>query len=190
MKRVTRLAAALLWCLSLLPGGASAQTGDRLTDKDVKALIEAVDNGRDRFEDQLDGKLKDTILRGPNGEVNVARFLDDLQENTHRLKERFTAEYTASAEVATVLRQATPVDAFMKEKPGIKGSSEWDHLASSLSRLAAVYGTKFPLEGNVRYAASATVKRRRPLPPSRIRPASSRTRSMANSCSRNPRRTR
>jgi hypothetical protein len=148
MKRLTRPIAALLWCLPMLAGGASAQTGERLTDKDVKTLIEAVDNGRDRFEDQLDGKLKDTILRGPNGEVNVARFLDDLQENTGRLKDRFTNEYAASAEVATVLRQSTPIHAFMKGKPGIKGGSEWDHLAANLSRLAAVYGTKFPLEGD------------------------------------------
>src|SRR3954454_654047 len=148
MKNVARLTAALLGCLSVFAGAASAQTVERLTDKDVKGLIEAVDNGRDRFEDQLDGKLKDTILRGPNGEVNVARFLDDLQENTHRLKERFTTEYAASAEVATVLRQSTPIDAFMKQKPGIKGSSEWDHLASSLRRLAVAYGTQFPLEGS------------------------------------------
>src|SRR4051812_37951130 len=123
MKRVTRLIVASLGCFSLLAGVASAQTGERLADKDVKSLIEAVDNGRDRFEDQLDGKLKGTIPQGPNGEVNVARFLDDLQKNTNRLKERFTNEYAASAEVATVLRQSTPIDAFMKQKSGIKGSS-------------------------------------------------------------------
>src|SRR4051812_1460166 len=152
LKNVARLTAALLGCLSVFAGAASAQTVDRLTDKDVKGLIEAVDNGRDRFEDQLDGKLKDTILRGPNGEVNVARFLDDLQENTGRLKDRFTTEYAASAEVATVLRQSTSIAAFMNQKPGIKGSSEWDHLAANLGRLAAVYGTTFPLEGDARDA--------------------------------------
>ncbi len=148
MKRVTRQIVAVLWCLPMLVSGAFAQTGSRLTDKEVKELLEAVDNARDRFEDQLDGKLKDTILRGPNGEVNVARFLDDLQENTGRLKERFTSEYAASAEVAAVLRQSTAINGFMKQKPGIKGSSEWDHLAANLSRLAAVYGTTFPLEGD------------------------------------------
>jgi hypothetical protein len=132
----------------MLVGAAFAQGGNRLTDKEVKELIEAVDHARDRFEDQLDGKLKDTILRGPNGEVNVARFLDDLQENTGRLKDRFTSEYAASAEAAAVLRQSTAIHMFMKEKAGIKGSSEWDHMAANLGRLAAVYGTKFPLEGD------------------------------------------
>ena len=148
MKGLTRLIAASLCCVLVAAGGASAQTGDRLTDKEVKALLDAVDKGRDRFEDQLDGTLKDSILRLPNGEVNVARFLDDLQENTGRLKERFTSEYAASAEVAAVLRQSTAIDTFMKGKPGIKGGSEWDSLAANLSRLAAVYGTTFPLQGD------------------------------------------
>ena len=96
MQRISRLTATVLWCCSLLAGGVSARSGgERLPDKDVKALIEAVDSGRDRFEDKLDGKLKDSILRGPNGEVNVSRFLDDLQENSHHLKERFTTDYAA-----------------------------------------------------------------------------------------------
>jgi hypothetical protein len=156
MKRLTQLVAAT-WCVLLFAGAAFAQTGDRLTDKEVKALLDTVDKGRDRFEDQLDGRLKDSILRLPNGEVNVARFLDDLQENTGRLKERFTSEYAASAEVATVLRQSTAIDAFMKQKPGIKGGSEWDSLAATLGRLAAVYGTKFPLpaDGPVRRIGDA-----------------------------------
>jgi hypothetical protein len=148
MKQLSRLLAASLSCVLVVAGGASAQTADRLTDKEVKSLLEAVDKGRDRFEDQLDGKLKDSILRLPTGEVNVARFLDDLQENTGRLKERFTSDYAASAEVAAVLRQSTSIDAFMKQNPAIKGSSEWDSLAGNLRRLAVVYGTKFPLEGD------------------------------------------
>jgi len=143
----TRSIVALLSCALVFSGSAAAQTV-RLTDKDVKALVEAVDKNRDSFEDKLDGKLKDQILRGPNGEVNVARFLDDLQENTGRLKERFTTEYAASSEAAAVLRQGTAIDAFMKQHPGIKGASEWDQMAGNLDRLAAVYGAKFPMETN------------------------------------------
>lgn len=148
MKRLKHLIAAVLWCTLLPTGNIAAQTGERLTDKDVKALLETVDKGRDRFEDQLDGKLKDSILRGPNGEVNVSKFLDDLQENTGRLKDRFTPDYAASAEAATVLRQASAIQAFMKQKPGIKGSSEWEHLSADLGKLASVYSAKFPIEGD------------------------------------------
>ena len=148
MRKNERLTVALLCCVLVGSGVAFAQTAQRLTDKDVKSLLEAVDNARDRFEDQLDGKLKSQVLRGPNGEVDVARFLDDLQENTGRLKERFTPEYAASAEVAAILRQGTAIAGFMKQHSGIKGSSEWDRMAADLGRLAGAYGTKFPLEGD------------------------------------------
>ena len=119
---------------------------DRLTDRDVKALLERIDEERDRFEDQLDGKLKSSVLRGPSGEVNVARFLDDLQENIDKMKERFKPEYAASAEVTTVLRQASDIQRFMSKQPAnFDGASEWNRLNGSLSELAAAYQATLPL---------------------------------------------
>ena len=88
-------AAASLGAALMLGVPVMAQAPDRLTDKDVKALIDTADEGRDRFEDQLDGKVKDAVLRGPSGEVNVSRFLDDFQENMDRLKNRFKPDYAA-----------------------------------------------------------------------------------------------
>ena len=125
---------------------ASAAAADRPNDKDVKQLLDRINHERDRFEDQLDGKVKDTILRGPGGEVNVARFLDDLQENVNRLKDRFKPDYAASAEVTTVLRQGSDIQRFMAtQPPDFDGLSEWNRLAGSLGELATVYGTQFPI---------------------------------------------
>jgi hypothetical protein len=126
---------------SAVPLGAA----DRLTDKDVKSLVERIDEARDRFEDALDGKLKSSIVRGPNGEVNVSRFLDDFQENVDRLKERMTPEYSASAEAGAVLRQASIIDRFFRaQAPGTRGESEWNRLSSDLETLATAFGTEFP----------------------------------------------
>jgi len=123
-----------------------AASAERLTDKDVKNLLEKIDQERDRFEDQLDGTLKRSILRGPGGEVNVERYLDDLQENVDRLKERFTPQYAASAEATTVLRQGADIQRFMSTQPAnLDGASEWNRLSSSLGALAAAYGSIFPL---------------------------------------------
>jgi len=123
-----------------------AVAADRLPDKDVKALLERIDNERDRFEDQLDKKIKSSIFRGSGGEVNVERFLDDLQENVDRLKDRFNSDYAASAEATTVLRQCTDIRRFMStQPPDLDGASEWNRLASSLAELAKVYATTFPL---------------------------------------------
>jgi hypothetical protein len=122
--------------------------GDRLSDKEVKEVIDAVDHGRDRFEDALEGKLKNAIYRGPRGEVDIGKYLDDLQENTKELQERFKSEYSASSEVRVVLEKGSNISNFMSNHPGTKGASEFDHFAVELKKLANAYGTEFPLPEN------------------------------------------
>jgi hypothetical protein len=123
-----------------------ADASDRPTDKDVKQLLERIDHERDRFEDQLDGKLKRSIIRGRGGEVNVEQYLDDLQENVDKFKGRFTSEYAASAEATTLLRQGADIQRFMAtQPPNLDGASEWNRLAESLRQLALAYGATFPL---------------------------------------------
>jgi hypothetical protein len=135
----------LLAASLLVPAPALAQS-DRPTDDDIKRLIERINQERDRFEDQLDSELKRKVLRGPSGEVNVERYLDDLQDNVGKLKDRFKPDYAASAEALTVLRQGSDIHGYMSSQPpNLKGASEWGRLAASLGHLAVAYGTTFPL---------------------------------------------
>jgi hypothetical protein len=141
--RTILLASALaFWSMPVL-----AQTRpERMFDRDVKTLIDQVDQGRDKFEGNLDGQFKGSTLRGPNGEVKVSGALQDYQDNTKKLKSRFTADYSASTEVATVLRQSTAIDRFMQgAASNMKGRNEWDRQVMFLKQLAAAYGTTFPL---------------------------------------------
>ena len=142
LRVITAAGAVIVAALVAVP----AVSADRLPDKDVKALLDRINDERDRFEDQLDGKIKSSILRGASGEVHVERFLDDLQENVGRLKDRFKSDYSASAEATTVLRQGTDIQRFMsKQPPNFDGASEWNRLAGSLGELAKVYATTFPI---------------------------------------------
>jgi hypothetical protein len=130
-------------------GWAPALAADRLTDKDVKALVSRIEEARDRFDNALDDKLKRSIVRGPAGEVNVDNFLNDFQESIDRLEERLKPEYAASAEAGSLLRQATAIDRFFRaQPPGTRGESEWNRLTTDLKTLAAAYGTEFPLADN------------------------------------------
>jgi hypothetical protein len=145
-RRMARMATASFAILMAAGIAALAAPADRPRDKDVKQLIERIDHERDRFEDQLSGQLKHSVIRGPSGEVDVARYLDDLQDNIGKLKDRFTAEYAASEEATVVLRQASDIQRFISaQPPNFDGASEWNRLAGSLSELAAVYGTSFPI---------------------------------------------
>jgi len=126
---------------------------ERLTDKQVKQVIEDVDHSRDRFQDQLDGDIKSSTLRTATGEVRIDKYLDDLKDNVEHLKDRFTTSYSASKEAETVLKQGTEINTAMRARPHeIKGSSEWDTMAKDLGRLAEIYHTAFPLppDANVR----------------------------------------
>ena len=148
MKRMyLGLVIVAMWASPLL-------ASDRLTDKDVKSLVEKIDDGRSKFKDGLDDDFKKSIRRGPSGEVNVAKYLDDFKESIEKLKDRLKPEYAASAEVASVLRLGSGIDrAFAKDLAGQKGQSEWNRLAGDLKTLAAAYGADFPL------AEGATVRR-------------------------------
>ena len=149
----TRIYRPVWWCASLAlmllvrwAAPAAAQTGERLSDNEVKQIIEALNQSRDRFEDQLDDELKRAIVRSATGEISVERYLDDLQENVKNLKDRFSPQYAASKEAQTVLRQGTEIANYFKtQTKAIRGQSEFDRMAIDLNRLATAYGTTFPL---------------------------------------------
>ena len=132
--------------VTLWSAPAFVQVPERLSDVDIKALLAQVDDDRDKFEGNLDGGFKGSTIRTTTGETKVSGALQDYQDNVKKLKDRFTPDYAASAEVATVLKQGTAIDKFMQSQAvTMKGRSEWDRQAMSLKRLAAAYGTTFPL---------------------------------------------
>jgi len=139
---VTLLASALLWAIP-----ARGQTPpERLSDQAVKNLIDQIDEGRDKFEGNLTGSFKGSKVQGLHGETSVEAALQDYQDNTKKLQSRFSADYAAGPEVATVLKQGTAIDRFMKNQPAtMKGRPEWDRHAAQLKALAQAYGTTFPL---------------------------------------------
>ena len=141
-----RMGGVVAGALILMASAAGAQTGERLSDNQVKAIIDEVDTGRDKFEGNLDGGFKGSTLRGPNGEKKVADALQDYQDSTKKLQHRFSADYSASAEASTVLKQSMQIDAFMKSPSApADGRIEWDRQIGNLKRLADAYGTTFPL---------------------------------------------
>ena len=149
-----RLAYTAVLCIVVAGAGAGllAQS-DRLTDKDLKQLVEQIDKQRESFQGALDPKLKSSKIRQATGEVDVERYLNDFKDNIGKLKDRLKDDYSASAEATTVLRQATDIDAFFKANPLGKAESEWNRLSAQLKTMAGSYGAGFPL------AAGASVRR-------------------------------
>jgi hypothetical protein len=140
----------MAWLIALALGVAASATAqpERLSDKDVKDLMESIDKGRDRFVDALDSEFKHAVMRSPTSEVDVNKYLDDFDRNIHTMKDRFKGDYAASAEVQTVLRQAGDIDAYVRQQGPMKGASEWNALVGQLDALAQAYGARFPIREN------------------------------------------
>jgi hypothetical protein len=124
---------------SILP---RATATERLTDQEVKALLESIENERAAFEAALDPKLKNSTIKGQRGEVKTNEFFDDLQDQVRRARDRFSSNYSASSEVLSLLQFATRLNAWASTQPaGFQGSREWGVLAIDFRRLAAAYNS-------------------------------------------------
>lgn len=94
--------------------------------------------GPDGFPDAL------TPWAGP-GFAQAPERLSDKDVKA-QLQERFNADYSASTEVATVLKQSTQINTFMLgSSSAMKGRSEWERQVLNLKRLAELYRTTSPL---------------------------------------------
>ncbi|BCS33089.1 hypothetical protein TBR22_A23150 [Luteitalea sp. TBR-22] len=141
MKKTLLALAAAVLCL--VPALARAE---RLTDKELEKLISRIASEEDRFRDALDPQMKKAIYRGPTGEVNVERALEDFSDAAEKLEDRYKKDYSASTEAADFLRKATAIDAYFKrDQAATRGESEWNRFAENLKVLAAAYGTAFPM---------------------------------------------
>ena len=128
--------------LSLAPVADSIA---RMSDKQVKDLGKSIAKQEKSFEKALPSKFKKSILRGPSGELMVKNYLSDLADAIEHLNDRFTGDYSASAEVTEILTRSSVMHGYFLDNPDVKGVNEWDVYAGSLQQLASSYGAAFPL---------------------------------------------
>ena len=136
------LAAALL--VAAMPSAASA---DRLTDEQVKSLIEQVDKNFDRWKDGLEkANMDEAVIKSAAGTIDVKQFLKGFEDDIDKLKDKFKAENAAVTEANQVLRKGSDVERRYKQRGGPAGS-EWQAFSNSLQALAGAYGVQtWPFE--------------------------------------------
>lgn len=128
--------------MGLVSAPLLATASARLTDSEVKALLENIENKRATFEASLDDKLKNSTIKSERGEVKVNEFFGDFQDQVQRARERFKSDYSASSEVLSLLQFGGRIEGWASTQPaGFKGSKEWGALATDLRRLASAYNT-------------------------------------------------
>src|ERR1044072_3498130 len=111
--------------LAVVGTTASAQnTFERSTDKQVTKLVDSRAKNFKEYRGNLDKDFRKSVIRTPTGEVDVERYLDDLETATKTLGDRFTEKDAASSEVADLLEKDAPADTYMCHHTTLAGARE------------------------------------------------------------------
>ena len=133
------LAAALV-----VPVGASG--AERLTDEQVKKLIEDIEVGYETWKKDLEKQdLDDAVITSAERTVKVKDFLKDFGKAIDVLKDRFESDHAASLEALALLRYGSDVE-LRNRRQSLTPGSAWTALGSKLQALAQAYGAGWPIE--------------------------------------------
>jgi hypothetical protein len=138
---------ALVAALGLVAVASVAPArAERLTDEEVKRLIEDIDRGFDTWKDDLEKRnLDDAKITTPERTIDVKTFLKDFEKAIDAVKDRFKPDYAASPEVMALLRLGSDVERDGR-RPGQTPSSAWSALSAKLGNLADAYDLSWPVE--------------------------------------------
>src|SRR5262245_56597113 len=143
------LPCAALALALVAPVGASG--AERLTDEQVKKLIEDIDTGYETWKKELERDNRDdAVITSAERTINVKTFLKDFERAIDTVKGRFKPEYAATPEVLALLRLGSDVEQ-RQRRQGEPASSAWAPLSTKMKALATAYGVGWPIESmNVR----------------------------------------
>lgn len=118
----------------------------RLSDKEVKRLLDRLEKDSDKFRKSVDKILDKSRLDGTNREDDINKFVKDFEDEVDRLKDRFEDHKTVSADVEAVLRRAVLIDRFMQRyRVSAEMQGDWAAVKADLDELARAYSVPIPI---------------------------------------------
>ena len=137
--------AAVLLALAI---NVKAQHPYRLSEKEMKSLMERIEKGADKFRHSLDSALDHSRLDHSKTEDRINDFVKGFEQATEHLKSRFDDDRSAASTVEEVLRRASQIDGFMRSHEVRAGAqSDWSDLRRNLDELAAAYNVSWDWSG-------------------------------------------
>jgi hypothetical protein len=137
-----------VWTCTLLSAAwliapAEAQP-KRLNDDQVRALLDRIENGADKFKDSLDDGLDKGALKGTWEEDEIERDVENFERASDALEDGFKNGSAAGSLVQEVLTRASVIDHFVAERPvGQLAEADWKALRAHLDELASAYGVNW-----------------------------------------------
>jgi hypothetical protein len=117
-----------------------AQKPYRLSEQEVKNLLDRVEKGADRYRESLKNALESSRYDDTKAEDNINDFIQAFELATDRLEDRFDDNRSAAGLVGDVLRRAVMINNFMiRHSLTTKVQNDWMQLRGDLNQLAQAY---------------------------------------------------
>ncbi|HSP06416.1 MAG TPA: hypothetical protein VLR94_04525 [Acidobacteriota bacterium] len=118
-----------------------AQQPARLTDDQVKKLVDEAMKTSDKFRDAFKKVASVTTRTGVK--VDVPQYMKDYDETFKKFKDAFDKNGVPSVDLVNLLRMTNELDGFMTRNPDAAGAgSEWQAHKFNMDRLAQAFHTQ------------------------------------------------
>jgi hypothetical protein len=123
---------------------AAPAMSDRLSDKDLKVLLQDVRKDVNALHKAIEPQYRAAVIRNERGEFKVSEVLDDLEKSANDMASSVGGRNDANAEVTRFLTQAAALQRRAEEGRWMLGAEEeWASLEPRLASLAEAYGGDF-----------------------------------------------
>nr|MBA3241409.1 hypothetical protein [Acidobacteriota bacterium] len=116
----------------------------RMNDRQVGELIRRVEASADKFRATIDGALDRSRYDGTRSEDNINTFIQNFENSTDQLRDRFNRRVSVASDVEQVLRQAEFINSFMlNNRLNRAAQSDWAMVRTDLNALGSAYGVNW-----------------------------------------------
>jgi len=145
MRRKFAVVTSLLITLLLSAGGSSmAQVPSRTTDRQVQQTLNSLERRTDAFRNSLDTGFDRSRYNGTKTEDQITRYVQDFEQATDRLQEKFRNRNAVSSDVDEVLSRGWYIDSFMRNNSlGPVAERNWRSVRTDLQTLARQYNVQW-----------------------------------------------
>jgi len=121
-------------------GTGTATMPYRVSDQQVSALLARIETRADSFRASINRALDRGRWDGTRAEDNINQFVQNFEQATDQLRDRFNNRRSVASDVENVLRQATYIDDFVRRnRLNVRAQNDWNLLRADLNQLGTFY---------------------------------------------------
>ena len=132
----------LALCCTLVIPSATAQ---RLSDKDVEALLGNLKSDTKKFRSSFNSAVSKSTIRKTSQEKDAKALVERFEKQTESALDEFKDKKKLDGALTTMLSTATQIDGLLTATPmGDQTTSDWARVKTELSQLAKQFDVTYP----------------------------------------------